>query len=293
MIDASAYWASIAQLVAVLLLAFVVEVRAIMRTWSALPKWVRWLQGGINLLYLGGAVFVLGAALQGSRGSPIEVPYIEDIAQSVIYGMVAVLVVNPFITIALRSFPEVFVPMLAGELQDRMRLAVLKRQRRRAQQRIASLYERLDGHAEGIQSAASANGVVHQRFAALRKRVSLSDMPDENRAVFVEEIEELENGLRADDHRLQSLADEISRLRREVAGSEAELRQLDDKDLGIRSHMADLRRKMIAHLVATEDVMAPPSPKPPRYERQQKTRPPTRRALGAPRLSTRRPRRRS
>jgi hypothetical protein len=90
-----AYWATAAQILALLSLAVVVEARAVQRQWSSVPAPVQLIQGAIWFSILGLAAFLLPSALEASRPDRSQPDWMPEVTQIVIMYSVAMLVLGP------------------------------------------------------------------------------------------------------------------------------------------------------------------------------------------------------
>ncbi|WP_272027949.1 hypothetical protein [Kocuria rosea] len=90
-----AYWATAAQILALLSLAVVVEARAVQRRWSSVPAPVQLMQGAIWFSVLSLAAFLLPSALEASRPDRSQPDWMPEVTQLVIMYSVAMLVLGP------------------------------------------------------------------------------------------------------------------------------------------------------------------------------------------------------
>lgn len=90
-----AYWATAAQILAVLSLAVVVEARAVQRQWSSVPAWLQLLQGVLWFSVLGAAALLLPSALEASRPDRSHPEWMPGLTQSIILYSTSILVLSP------------------------------------------------------------------------------------------------------------------------------------------------------------------------------------------------------
>lgn len=262
--DTSAYWASIAQLVAVLLLACIIEVRATMRGWRELPRWLRWLQGSMYLTYLGGAAFVLNAAVFGSRPDTVEPPYLRRVAEIAISGMIGILIAMPFVTIAVRTFPEVLARIAIWEPWHRARIAVSARKIARLRGRLARIAGKDGDWDKWLQKARSENESARQILIAARAEALASDLSSEKLAERMAEIDKYEQRLVVHDRELQDDQHGVAVRWRLLEDVERELGELAARNADIRNGLRSYWQALAERLLAIEDLTEPNVPDPPR-----------------------------
>lgn len=108
----SAYWAGTAQLLAVLVLAFVVEVRGISRTWRETADWTTPVIGIASVVALSGTGWVIAESLKASLPGARPRPELIPLAQAAVAVMISSLVMPPALTVLIRSFSRPLAAML-------------------------------------------------------------------------------------------------------------------------------------------------------------------------------------
>lgn len=93
--DLDAYWATAAQILAVLSLAVVVEARAVQRQWNSAPAWLQLAQGLLWASILIAAALLLPSALEASRPDRSQPDWMPEVTQLVIAYSASILVLSP------------------------------------------------------------------------------------------------------------------------------------------------------------------------------------------------------
>lgn len=94
-----AYWATTAQILAVLALAMVVEARALQRQWKNLPIWFQLLQSLIWFLFLAAMAVLVPSAVEASRPDRSQPDWMPWVAENVITWSASVLVLSPALVV--------------------------------------------------------------------------------------------------------------------------------------------------------------------------------------------------
>lgn len=148
------YWAGTAQLLAVLVLAFVVEVRGISKTWREAADWTTPIFGVTAVAALGSAGWVIVESLKAALPGAAPRLDLVPLAQAAVVFMISALVFPPALTVLTRSFSAPLaaafvwltpqVRSIRRELRGMRRANRLaKRRHRKATQRIEEL---ISGH---------------------------------------------------------------------------------------------------------------------------------------------------
>lgn len=252
--EMNAYWASMAQLVAILLLAFVVEVRAMMRVWSRVPRWLRVTQGSLYLTWLASAAFVLVTAVRGSRPGSDGRSSLAGLAEGTVTGLVILLLTIPILNIVGRAFAEPLAPVLIGEPWIRVKLwmlqafsralgwwmplAAAKRRRRNDRQRLQAATNR--------EAAGERLGQLEARLAhpdlAWADREQLSARASKLTGYIAQMTQYIEESDQraAETDRLEIDAGDLTQ-------------EIDGAITSLKKSLTETRRLVAAQLVSTED----------------------------------------
>lgn len=94
-----AYWATTAQILAVLALAMVVEARALQRQWKKLPIWFQLLQALVWFFFLAALAILLPSVIEASRPDRSQPEWMPRATNDIITWSVSVLVLSPGLTV--------------------------------------------------------------------------------------------------------------------------------------------------------------------------------------------------
>lgn len=261
--EMNAYWASMAQLVAILLLAFVVEIRAMMRTWSRVPRWVRVTQGIMYLVYLVGAVFVLITAVRGSRPGSDDRSSLAGIAEGTVTGLLVVLLTIPLVNIVGRAFAEPLARILIGEPWISVKLWTLGAFRRILGwfMPLAAAKDRRRNERQRLQAVTNRD-TARERLGRLEARLASPDLASADRkrmsgdaSGLTDYITQMDQYLEARDHR----AAETDQLELDAG---VLVQKIDGDIVSLKRTLAKTRRLVAAQLVFTEDF-TDDTPRPP------------------------------
>lgn len=126
-----AYWATAAQILAVLSLAVVVEARAVQRQRSRLPAWFQLLQGVLWASVFVAAALLLPSALEASRPDRSEPDWMPQLTRYVIAGSASILVLSPALLLLVASLAESYYAAKGLALPTRWRAWRQMRESRR------------------------------------------------------------------------------------------------------------------------------------------------------------------
>lgn len=113
------YWATAAQVLAVLSLAVVVEVRAVQRQWNSVPAWFQLVQGVLWAGVLVAAALLIPSALEASRPDRSQPDWMPGLTQNVIMYSLSVLVISPAFLFLVAGSAESFYAIKGLELRAR------------------------------------------------------------------------------------------------------------------------------------------------------------------------------
>ncbi|MFI7581942.1 hypothetical protein [Kocuria kalidii] len=188
-----AYWATAAQILALLSLAVVVEARALQRQWGSVPAAVQLMQGAIWFSVLGLAAFLLPSALEASRPDRSQPDWMPGLTQNVIMYSVAMLVLGPAVQfLVVGSAESVYAirglaPRARWQARQHVRRSrrLLKREEEQTRQmqrlveETAAVRERIEGEQREFRRKVKAG-------LAARREVEMSPEDAEQLMTWVE-----------------------------------------------------------------------------------------------------------
>lgn len=140
------YWATTAQILPLVGLAVVLEVRVITSRWETWPEWLRWIQGALWSLVLLAVALLTPRALRATSPESSPPTWLNDVSEISISASLGVAVLSPAIHVAVRAFAGPLAGLFTAHPRFRFRLW---RDERRVQ-KLRRQYNQAASHHEAV-----------------------------------------------------------------------------------------------------------------------------------------------